>query len=126
MMMSNNGVRNRSSRALILLVLVVGIIIPHCCHAQHSSLRSEDHEEVGSTSTLSSSFDITTTDDTTSPTLSDCLLSAVNSNDCGTIVAGCIWCAEPIYGLCVTKTAAEKMKVMPFFKCNLSDATSDN
>ena len=53
------------------------------------------------------------------PKLTDCLLSAVNANDCGTIVPGCHWCAEPIYGLCVTETAARKMQMMPFFKCNL-------
>jgi hypothetical protein len=55
------------------------------------------------------------------PTLTQCLLSAVNVNDCGSIVSGCHWCAEPIYGLCVTETAAEKMKILPFFKCNLGD-----
>jgi hypothetical protein len=60
----------------------------------------------------------TTTDP---PTLTQCLLSAVNVNDCGSIVSGCHWCAEPIYGLCVTETAAEKMKILPFFKCNLGD-----
>jgi hypothetical protein len=63
----------------------------------------------------------TTTTTNPPPTLTQCLLSAVNVNDCGSIVSGCHWCAEPIYGLCVTETAAEKMKILPFFKCNLLD-----
>mmetsp|Transcript_34150 Transcript_34150/g.62806 ORF Transcript_34150/g.62806 Transcript_34150/m.62806 type:complete len:113 (-) Transcript_34150:348-686(-) len=55
------------------------------------------------------------------PTLTNCLLSAVSSDDCGSEVAGCIWCAEPIYGLCVTPTAANKMKFMPFFTCDVDN-----
>ena len=51
------------------------------------------------------------------PKLTDCLLSAVSSEDCGSVVPGCVWCAEPIYGLCVTENAASKMRMMPFFKC---------
>lgn len=58
---------------------------------------------------------------TNQPSLTQCLLSAVTGNDCGSIVPGCHWCAEPIYGLCVTESAAEKMKLMPFFKCNVGD-----
>eukprot|EP00956_Cyclotella_meneghiniana_P008792 scaffold12009_cov61-Cyclotella_meneghiniana.AAC.8 len=53
----------------------------------------------------------------TSPKLSECLLSAVSNDDCGTAVAGCIWCAEPIYGLCLTESAAQKVRWMPFFTC---------
>jgi len=56
-----------------------------------------------------------------SPEMTDCLLSAVNVDDCGSEVAGCIWCAEPVYGLCVTPTAAKRMNVMPFFTCSLGD-----
>mmetsp|Transcript_18291 Transcript_18291/g.29619 ORF Transcript_18291/g.29619 Transcript_18291/m.29619 type:complete len:119 (+) Transcript_18291:116-472(+) len=55
------------------------------------------------------------------PTLTNCLLSAVSSDDCGSELAGCIWCAEPIYGLCVTPTAANKMKFMPFFTCDVDN-----
>ena len=62
---------------------------------------------------------------TNPPSLTQCLLSAVNGNDCGSIVPGCHWCAEPIYGLCVTEAAAEKMKIMPFFKCNVDDDNSE-
>ena len=65
----------------------------------------------------------TLSDDT--PQLNDCLMSAVNSDDCGTVVAGCIWCAEPAYGLCVTPHAANRMGWMPFFTCNLEDSTEE-
>jgi hypothetical protein len=56
-----------------------------------------------------------------SPKLTDCLLSAVSGDDCGTVVAGCIWCKEPVYGLCLTESAAERVRWMPFFKCNLPE-----
>ncbi len=92
------------------------IVLQFCNAHKHTSLRGGDHEEQAR---------MTTADDS-SPTLTNCLLSAVNSNDCGTIIAGCIWCAEPIYGLCVSETAAIKMKVMPFFKCDLGDVASYN
>ncbi|KAL3798719.1 hypothetical protein HJC23_004470 [Cyclotella cryptica] len=55
------------------------------------------------------------------PKLTDCLLSAVSGDDCGTVVAGCIWCKEPVYGLCLTESAAERVRWMPFFKCNLPE-----
>ncbi|EJK47722.1 hypothetical protein THAOC_33542 [Thalassiosira oceanica] len=29
------------------------------------------------------------------PQLTDCLLSAVKEEDCGSLVKGCYWCAEP-------------------------------
>ena len=29
------------------------------------------------------------------PQLTDCLISAVNEEDCGSVVEGCYWCAEP-------------------------------
>ena len=59
------------------------------------------------------------------PKLTECLLSAVSSNDCGTALAGCIWCKEPIAGLCVTETAAEKMNIMPFFTCSVGLTQED-
>ena len=58
------------------------------------------------------------------PKLTDCLLSAVSSEDCGTVVPGCHWCAEPIYGLCVTEEAAMRLKIVPFFKCSASETTA--
>ena len=121
MKMSNNGFRNRSQRTVLLLLIVVGIAIPQFSRAQSSSLRGGgDYEEEARKSDVPTAI---MSDSVASPALTDCLLSAVNSNDCGTIVAGCIWCAEPIYGLCVTETAAKKMQGLPIFKCNLNVAT---
>ncbi|KAL3766991.1 hypothetical protein ACHAWO_004965 [Cyclotella atomus] len=59
--------------------------------------------------------------DDPSPKLSECLLSAVSDDDCGTVLEGCIWCAEPIYGLCLTESAAKKVKWMPFLTCTFPD-----
>ena len=53
----------------------------------------------------------------TDPKLSECLLSATTKDDCGIAVQGCIWCAEPVYGLCLTESAAKKVDWMPFFTC---------
>jgi hypothetical protein len=55
------------------------------------------------------------------PKLTECLLSAVTDQDCGTVVSGCIWCKEPVYGLCVTESAAKRIGWMPFFTCNTKD-----
>ena len=52
----------------------------------------------------------------TTKSLTECLLSASNATDCA--AAGCVWCAEPVYGLCVTENAAKRMNLMPFFTCN--------
>ena len=52
----------------------------------------------------------------TTKSLTECLLSASNSTDCA--AAGCVWCAEPVYGLCVNENAAKRMNPMPFFTCN--------
>ena len=54
-----------------------------------------------------------------SPKLLDCLLSGSDSVDCGTVVAGCKWCAEPVYGLCVTEKVSGKISWMPFFTCDM-------
>ena len=53
----------------------------------------------------------------TTKSLTECLLSASNSTDCAAV--GCVWCAEPVYGLCVTENAAKRMNPMPFFTCNM-------
>jgi|Transcript_17155 hypothetical protein len=49
------------------------------------------------------------------PTLSDCLISASSATEC--TVPGCVWCKEPIYGLCVTESTATKIGWMPFLTC---------
>ena len=79
--------------------------------ATSTSLRGFTHDKL-----QYNSLDIADQD---SPKLTDCLLSAVSGDDCGTVVAGCIWCKEPVYGLCLTASAAERVRWMPFFKCDL-------
>ena len=91
---------------LMLLLILVGCSIPH-----NSALRFHgyiDKEKKNVDKDTSSS----------SPSLSDCLLSASTSTDCGVAVEGCTWCAEPVYGLCVTEAAAKRMNV-PFLTCDV-------
>ncbi len=64
-------------------------------------------------------------DDDGDPKLTDCLLSAVSATACGSILPKCVWCKEPIAGLCVTESAARKMNLMPFFTCSLKDDVDD-
>mmetsp|Transcript_11906 Transcript_11906/g.18285 ORF Transcript_11906/g.18285 Transcript_11906/m.18285 type:complete len:121 (+) Transcript_11906:94-456(+) len=52
-----------------------------------------------------------------SPQLSDCLYSASSSEDCSK-KEGCVWCKEPLYGLCLTKELAKKMSFLPFLTCS--------
>mmetsp|Transcript_21771 Transcript_21771/g.35896 ORF Transcript_21771/g.35896 Transcript_21771/m.35896 type:complete len:125 (+) Transcript_21771:53-427(+) len=52
-----------------------------------------------------------------SPPVSDCLHSASSSEDCSR-KEGCIWCQEPLYGLCLTKELAKKINFLPFFTCS--------
>jgi len=57
------------------------------------------------------------TDAEVSPHLSDCLYSASSSEDCNK-KEGCVWCKEPVYGLCLTKELAKKMSFLPFLTCS--------
>lgn len=94
---------------LMLLLILVGCSIPH-----NSALRFHgyiDKEEKNIDKDISAQSQ--------QPSLSDCLLSASSSTDCGVAVEGCIWCAEPVYGLCVTEAAAKRMNIMPFFTCDV-------
>mmetsp|Transcript_29392 Transcript_29392/g.50105 ORF Transcript_29392/g.50105 Transcript_29392/m.50105 type:complete len:124 (-) Transcript_29392:1853-2224(-) len=52
-----------------------------------------------------------------SPQLSYCLYSASSSEDCSK-KEGCVWCKEPLYGLCLTKELAKKMSFLPFLTCS--------
>ena len=54
-------------------------------------------------------------------TLTDCLLTASDAAGCAE-VAGCIWCKEPLSGLCVTEAAARRMNALPFFDCGVDAA----
>ena len=91
---------------LMLLLILVGRSIP-----QYSALRFHGY--------IDQKKDVDIDKDTSSSSLADCLLSASTSTDCGVAVQGCIWCAEPVYGLCVTEAAAKRMNIMPFFTCDL-------
>jgi hypothetical protein len=49
----------------------------------------------------------------------DCLLTGTDSTSCTDATKGaCIWCAEPVYGLCVTPEIAAKLGYLPFFDCD--------
>lgn len=49
----------------------------------------------------------------------DCLLTGTDSATCTDASQGsCIWCAEPVYGLCVTPDVAAKLRYLPFFYCD--------
>ena len=54
-----------------------------------------------------------------SPSIYDCLQAASGGDECHAAFGGqCVWCAEPIYGLCVTASVASKLGNLPFFKCD--------
>jgi hypothetical protein len=57
------------------------------------------------------------TDAEVSPHLSECLYSASSSEDCNK-KEGCVWCKEPVYGLCLTKELAKKISFLPFVTCS--------
>jgi len=53
------------------------------------------------------------------PSIYDCLQAASGSDECHAAFGGkCVWCAEPIYGLCVTPSVASKLANLPFFTCD--------
>lgn len=53
------------------------------------------------------------------PSVYDCLQAAVNGDDCRAAFDGqCVWCAEPVLGLCVTPAVADKIGMLPFFTCD--------
>lgn len=54
-----------------------------------------------------------------SPSIYDCLQAASGREECHDSFDGaCVWCAEPVYGLCVTSSVASKLGNLPFFKCD--------
>eukprot|EP00521_Asterionellopsis_glacialis_P006411 CAMPEP_0195285528 /NCGR_PEP_ID=MMETSP0707-20130614/3327_1 /TAXON_ID=33640 /ORGANISM="Asterionellopsis glacialis, Strain CCMP134" /LENGTH=219 /DNA_ID=CAMNT_0040345031 /DNA_START=26 /DNA_END=685 /DNA_ORIENTATION=- len=59
--------------------------------------------------------------------LTDCLLSGSNEKDCQTNSnSECVWCAEPIAGLCVTPKVARNIGKLPMFKCKTIDDEDDD
>jgi hypothetical protein len=59
------------------------------------------------------------------PSIYDCLQAASGGEECRAAFDGqCVWCAEPIYGLCVTPSVANTLKILPFFKCDPHNSTS--
>ena len=48
----------------------------------------------------------------------DCLMSGSDGPSCRLNSNNtCVWCAEPIYGLCVTPSVAESIGKLPMFDC---------
>lgn len=64
-----------------------------------------------------------TDSETSSPTLTECLYSATTSEDCDK-KEGCVWCSEPVSGLCLTQEWANKMSFLPFLKCDDQTTTA--
>lgn len=55
----------------------------------------------------------------TVPSIYDCLQAASGEDECKTTWGGqCVWCAEPVFGLCVTPTVANRIGKLPFFSCD--------
>jgi hypothetical protein len=48
-----------------------------------------------------------------------CLVTGDDSASCTEASQGaCIWCAEPVLGLCVTPEVASKLNYLPYFSCD--------
>ena len=48
-----------------------------------------------------------------------CLTTGEDSASCTEASQGaCIWCAEPVLGLCVTPEVASKLRYLPYFTCD--------
>ena len=55
----------------------------------------------------------------------ECLMTGVDSASCTDATKGsCIWCAEPVLGLCVTPQVASELNYLPFFTCDSTIAES--
>ena len=49
----------------------------------------------------------------------DCLMEGNDKESCDKNSNGaCIFCAEPVYGICVTPSVAEKLNRYPMFNCD--------
>ena len=55
-----------------------------------------------------------------------CLMTGVDSASCTEATKGeCIWCAEPVLGLCVSPDVATKLNFLPYFTCDLNYTSAD-
>ena len=111
------------------VVIVLTILISLCRAASNSSgssttrrtnLRRGSMRTMGEQATHNI-FLIDAKQPEASPRVSECLYSASTSEEC-TEKEGCVWCKEPLYGLCLTKELAKKMSFLPFLTC--SNATT--
>lgn len=103
--------------------IVVSIMLSQG-HADSNSLEvhetSSDHQRRTNLRQREQSYNNFITDEeqqVVSPQLSDCLYSASSSEECAK-KEGCVWCKEPVYGLCLTEELAEKMSFLPFLTCS--------
>eukprot|EP00594_Rhizosolenia_setigera_P013939 CAMPEP_0178960228 /NCGR_PEP_ID=MMETSP0789-20121207/12837_1 /TAXON_ID=3005 /ORGANISM="Rhizosolenia setigera, Strain CCMP 1694" /LENGTH=246 /DNA_ID=CAMNT_0020643533 /DNA_START=56 /DNA_END=796 /DNA_ORIENTATION=- len=57
--------------------------------------------------------------DKSNPLLEDCLMSGVTEKTCGSgfLESACVWCSEPVLGLCVTPPVSMSIGRMPIFNC---------
>lgn len=60
-----------------------------------------------------------TSNDVVDSSLWDCLMDGSDGESCRSNSNNtCVWCAEPIYGLCVTPSTADKIRNLPMFNCD--------
>mmetsp|Transcript_2740 Transcript_2740/g.4162 ORF Transcript_2740/g.4162 Transcript_2740/m.4162 type:complete len:121 (-) Transcript_2740:918-1280(-) len=112
-------VRRKRPHHLVVASVVVSIM--SLSHATSNSLESDttnnDHQRRTNLRQGELSHNFRTGAEQASPQLSDCLYSASSSEDCSK-KEGCVWCKEPVYGLCLTKELAKKMSFLPFLTCS--------
>ena len=108
----------------LIILLLMASTYPHCSAVKHTNMHllRGNHYQNHNNDVINNKNSNNNNNNNNEPTLTNCLLSASSSTDCGTIVPGCVWCAEPVYGLCVSETAAKRMNNMPFFTCSLSNS----
>lgn len=61
----------------------------------------------------------TTSSSTLDSNLWDCLMAGSDGPSCRQNSNNtCVWCAEPVFGLCVTPATADKIGTLPMFDCD--------
>jgi len=108
---------------LFLPAAVVAVIMMACL-----AMNSCDHHHKGSSEKKMMMKDAENMphQELEGPSITDCLQAASGGDECRKAFDGqCVWCAEPIYGLCVTHSYASKLGKLPFFKCDKSDGEEE-